>query len=324
MNHYIYQDIFEKLKRIDVVKNIDELDDTVEDESLEQKVKETGYISPLWSIALIVLILLGVGVLLKSFIASNKDDDYVSGGYEKDLINSMILVEGGTFMMGSNDGYDDEKPIHEVSLSSFMISKYEVTQKEWLEVMGSNPSSFKGSHRPVENVSWHDAIDYCNMRSVKEGLTPCYSGSGNNIACNWDADGYRLPTEAEWEYAARGGNKSRDYKYAGSNTLSDVAWYYGNSGDKTHSVGQKSPNELEIYDMSGNVREWCWDWYDESFYEKSPIRDPRGSTSWRGRVLRGGSWKSRNGLYCMVAYRGTNTPVVANNSSGFRVVRTLK
>ncbi|HHV37555.1 MAG TPA: SUMF1/EgtB/PvdO family nonheme iron enzyme [Candidatus Cloacimonetes bacterium] len=334
LNHYIYQDILEKLRRInvvmnvekldDIVRNVEELEDTAEDEPLEQKVKETGYISPLWFIALIVLILLGIGVLLKSFIAINRDDDYVSGSYEEDLVNSMIFVEGGTFMMGSSDGYDDEKPIHEVSLSSFMISQYEVTQKEWLEVMGSNPSSFKGSHRPVENVSWHDAIDYCNKRSVKEGLTPCYSGSGNNIACNWDANGYRLPTEAEWEYAARGGNKSSGYEYAGSNTLSDVAWYYGNSGDKTHQVGQKSPNELGIYDMSGNVREWCWDWYGESFYEKSPIRDPRGSTSWRGRVLRGGSWKSRLDLYCMVAYRSTNTPIVASNGSGFRVVRTFK
>ncbi|MCB5224614.1 MAG: bifunctional serine/threonine-protein kinase/formylglycine-generating enzyme family protein, partial [Candidatus Cloacimonadaceae bacterium] len=115
----------------------------------------------------------------------------------------MILVEGGSFQMGSNDGYDDEKPIHEVTVSSFWIGKYQVTQKEWTEVMSSNPSEWKGENLPVENVSWHDAVEYCNERSILEGLTPCYSGSGSNITCNWGANGYRLPTEAEWEYAAR-------------------------------------------------------------------------------------------------------------------------
>ncbi len=236
---------------------------------------------------------------------------------------NFILVEGGTFRMGSNDGNSDEKPIHEVAISSFWLSKYQVTQKEWQEVMGSNPSRFKGNNLPVEQISWHDAIEYCNKRSIKEGLTPCYSGSGNNVTCNWNADGYRLPTEAEWEYAARGGNKSKGYKYSGSNRLGDVAWYDSNSGSKTHPVGQKSPNELGIYDMSGNVWEWCWDWYDSSYYNKSPKRDPRGATSGQYRLLRGGSWLF-NVINCRVAYRSYYTPTNRYRSIGFRVSRAIK
>ena len=236
----------------------------------------------------------------------------------------FILVEGGSFMMGSNDGDSDEKPIHEVTVSSFWISKYQVTQREWQEVMGSNPSDFKGDNLPVEKVSWYDAIEYCNKRSIKEGLTPCYSGSGDNIICNWNANGYRLPTEAEWEYAARGGNKSRGYEYSGSNTLGDVAWYVGNSGSKTHPVGQKSPNELGIYDMSGNVWEWCWDWYDSSYYSKSPKRDPRGAASGGNKVLRGGSWRNFYDYFCRVAGRDYFTPTVRRNIVGFRVSRAIK
>ncbi len=231
----------------------------------------------------------------------------------------MILVEGGTFIMGSNDGKDREKPIHEVTLSSFWISKYQVTQKEWQMVMGSNPSSFKGGHRPVENVSWYDAIDYCNKRSIKERLIPCYSGSGDNITCNWNANGYRLPTEAEWEHAARGGNKSKGYEYAGSNTLHDVAWYRGNSKGNTHPVGEKSPNELGIYDMSGNVWEWCWDWYDSLYYSKSPKTDPRGANSGSHKALRGGSRSSHRDDYCRVAFRNNSTPTSRNSLIGFRV-----
>ncbi len=239
--------------------------------------------------------------------------------------NDLIFVKGGTFRMGSND-YSNEKPTHEVILSSFWISKYQVTQKEWQEVMGSNPSHFKGDNLPVEQVSWHDAIEYCNKRSIKEGLTPCYSGNGKNITCNWDADGYRLPTEAEWEYAARGGNKSKGYTYSGSNRLSAVAWYVDNSGHKTHPVGQKSPKELGIYDMSGNVWEWCWDWYDSSYYSISPKRDPRGAASGHDRTLRGGS---RRNSYddCRVACRNYAPTSRYYNfryyNFGFRVVKTI-
>jgi formylglycine-generating enzyme required for sulfatase activity len=255
---------------------------------------------------------------------------------------NMVYVEGGTFNMGSND-YDDEKPVHKVSVSSFYIGKYEVTQKEWREVMGSSPSYFKGDDIPVENVSWYDVIEYCNQRSLREGLNPCYtidkskkdsnnSNSGDelkwSVSVNWQANGYRLPTEAEWEYAARGGNKSRGFKYSGSDDISSVAWYYDNSyakGDKhsdygTHKAGTKAANELGIYDMSGNVYEWCWDWYDEGYYGKSQSSDPIGAGSGSYRVVRGGSW-STIPVGLRVCYRSSFNPGSRNSFIGVRLVR---
>ena len=223
--------------------------------------------------------------------------------------------------MGSSDGLDDEKPVHEVTVSSFYMGKYEVTQEEYQTVMGSNPCNRKGDRMPVESVTWYDAVEYCNRLSKKEGLTPCYSGSGDNITCNWNANGYRLPTEAEWEYAARGGINKDDYKYSGSNDIDEVAWYGKNSGKMTHDVGTKKANSLGIYDMSGNVYEWCWDWYDYGYYSKSPRNNPTGATSGNKRVLRGGSWCS-NDNFCRVASRGCNYGLSNGyDYSGFRVVR---
>ncbi|MEA1972993.1 MAG: SUMF1/EgtB/PvdO family nonheme iron enzyme, partial [Candidatus Cloacimonadota bacterium] len=220
-----------------------------------------------------------------------------------DVPESFVFVKGGTFQMGSKNGQSDEKPVHSVTIgengdsrvqTGFYIGKYEVTQKEWKDVMGNNPSNWKGDNLPVERVSWYDAVEFCNKKSKKEGLQKCYSGSGKNIKCNFFANGYRLPTEAEWEYAARGGNLANGldlrngektyYKYSGSNNIKDVAWYYGNSGSQTHSVGQKQPNKLGIYDMSGNVGEWCNDWYDSSYYNSSPISNPHGANSGSYRV----------------------------------------
>ena len=235
---------------------------------------------------------------------------------------NMVWVEGGSFQMGSNNGDSDEKPVHQVTVSSFWIGKYEVTQNKWQEVMGSNPSNWKGDNLPVEQISWNDAVDYCNKRSIKEGLTPCYSGSGDNISCDWNANGYRLPTEAEWEYAARGGVKSKGYTYSGSNDLGSVAWYDGNSGNQTHSVGGKAANELGIFDMSGNVWEWCWDWYDSGYYAKSPGPDPRGAGSGSYRGLRGGSWGS-NDDYCRVADRVYNSPGYGSSYYGLRLARAV-
>jgi len=234
---------------------------------------------------------------------------------------NMVFVEGGSFQMGSNDE-SDEKPVHQVTVSSFWIGKYEVTQAEWKEVMGSNPSNWKGDQLPVESVSWYDAVDYCNKRSIKEGLTPCYSGSGAGITCNWNANGYRLPTEAEWEYAARGGKHSKGYKYSGSNDIGSVAWYDGNSGSKTYRVGTKAANELGLHDMSGNVWEWCWDWYDSGYYAKSPGSDPRGAGSGSYRGLRGGSWYYY-GDSCRVADRGYNGPDRRDNYGGLRLARAV-
>ena len=193
----------------------------------------------------------------------------------KKLINNMVYVSGGTFTMGGtseqgSDAYDNEKPTHNVTLSSYYICKYEVTQALWRVVMGSAPSYFKGDNLPVEQVSWDDCQTFINRLN---------SYTGRN---------FRLPTEAEWEFAARGGNYSHHYKYSGSNYIGDVAWYGDNSDSRTHPVGTKQPNELGLYDMSGNVWEWCSDWYGSySSYSQS---NPTGPNSGSDRVERGGSW----------------------------------
>ena len=231
---------------------------------------------------------------------------------------NMVRINGGTFQMGSNNGDSDEKPVHTVTVSSFYMGKYEVTQKEWTAVMGSNPSSFTGDNLPVENVSWYSAVEYCNKRSQREGLTPAYTVSGTNVTWNKNANGYRLPTEAEWEYAAKGGNGSPgNYTYAGSNNADEVAWY---SGSKTQNVGTKKPNGLGLYDMSGNVWEWCWDWYGS--YSSAAQTDPAGASSGSTRVLRGGSW-GRTAEYVRSASRGDYYPSDWILNIGFRVVRPI-
>ena len=187
----------------------------------------------------------------------------------------MVKVEAGTFMMGATsemkDPYDDEKPVHQVTLTNdYYMGKYEVTQALWQAVMGKNPSYFKGDNLPVNYVRWKDCQRFISKLNSMTGRK------------------FRLPTEAEWEYAARGGKKSRGYQYSGSSNISDVAWYDGNSGDKTHPVGTKQANELGIYDMTGNVLEWCQDWYG-SYYSSSQT-NPTGATSGSRHVNRGGSW----------------------------------
>ena len=217
----------------------------------------------------------------------------------------MVYVEGGTFHMGSNNWEDDERPVHTVQLKSFYIGKYEVTQKQWKEIMGFNTSKFKGCDNcPVETVSWNDVQEFIRKLNAKTGLH------------------YRLPTEAEWEYAARGGNKSRGYKYSGSNNIDEVGWYYGNSGKKTHPVGMKQPNELGIYDMTGNVWEWCSDWYDRYYYSKSPAENPKGPDKGMLKVLRGGAWLN-NVYYCRTAIRGRRYPDSGVDFDGFRFVQDL-
>jgi len=210
-------------------------------------------------------------------------------------LSNMVWVEGSTFQMGSNSGYSSEKPAHSVTVKGFWISKYEVTQAEYSRVMGTNPSYFKCDDCPVEKVSWKDAVEY--TRRV----------------------GGRLPTEAEWEYAARGGNKSHGYKYSGSNNLDEVGWYDNNSGSKTHPVGQKRPNELGLYDMSGNVWEWCEDWYNADYYKNSSQIDPQGPSSGTFRVLRGGS-RDNVDYRCRLTIRDGYNPDARNYYIGFRCV----
>ena len=216
----------------------------------------------------------------------------------------MIKVEGGTFNMGAtseqgSDAGSNEYPVHSVTLSDYYIGETEVTQELWEAVMGSNPSYFKGSQNPVEKVSWNDC---------KEFITKLNRLTGKN---------FRLPTEAEWEYAARGGNKSKGYyKYSGSNTIDNVAWYDGNSSSATHNVKTKSPNELGIYDMSGNVWEWCEDWFGD--YSSGSQTNPTGPSSGSYRVLRGGSWYGSAKGY-RVSGRGNDDPGSRYTNYGFRL-----
>jgi formylglycine-generating enzyme required for sulfatase activity len=215
--------------------------------------------------------------------------------------SEMIEIEGGWFEMGGNEGEINEKPVHKVYVDGFYISKFEVTQKQWRDITGNNPGAFqKCDDCPVDNVSWNDVQKFLNKLNSKTRRN------------------YRLPTEAEWEFAARGGNKSRDFRFSGSNNVDEVAWYDNNSGSKTHPVGQKKPNELGIYDMSGNVWEWCSDRYDREYYNKSSEKNPQGPTGGRFYVLRGGSAASVDN-YCRVAVRSWSDPDFRDNY-GFRLV----
>ena len=214
------------------------------------------------------------------------------------LINNMVYVSGGTFIMGGDES-SDQTPTHSVTLNSYYICKYEVTQALWRAVMGSNPSKFKGDNLPVEQVSWNDCQTFINRLN------------------NYTGRNFRLPTEAEWEFAARGGNYSRHYKYSGSNYISDVAWYCDNSGNRTHPVGTKQANELGLYDMSGNVWEWCSDWYGSySSYSQS---NPTGATSGFGRVERGGNWCGL-ARYCCSSHRSYYAPGNSFDDLGLRLV----
>ena len=221
-----------------------------------------------------------------------------------DVQFTMIRVDGGTFQMGAtseqgSDAYDSEKPAHQVTLSPYYIGETEVTQELWQTVMGKNPSNFKGTRLPVEQVSWKDCQSFIEKLNKKTGLK------------------FRLPTEAEWEYAARGGKKSQGYKYSGSNNLSEVAWYTENSGSSTHDVKTKLPNELGLYDMSGNVWEWCQDWYGS--YSAGSQTNPTGASSGSYRVPRGGSWLD-NARLCRVADRNYFTPGFRRSYLGLRLV----
>ncbi|MBN1969460.1 MAG: SUMF1/EgtB/PvdO family nonheme iron enzyme [Candidatus Delongbacteria bacterium] len=263
---------------------------------------------------------------------------------------SQIFVQGGTFPMGDHydEGSEDEKPVHNITLSDYYIGKNEVTQAEWEYIMTGNtngitptPSAYIGSNYPVGRVRWYDIMVFCNRKSIKFGLTPVYSmndstnpddwgivpndnnPSWNSIECDWSANGYRLPTEAEWEYAARGGIHHTDnYRYSGCSYVSELdnySWNRLNSMYGPEDVGTKQPNQLGIYDMSGNNSEWCWDGFSSTYYRNSPSDNPHGPMS-SLRVVRGGSFGSYLD-YLRVAKRYNLTPYETNPSLGFRPVR---
>ncbi len=231
------------------------------------------------------------------------------GGISFDL----ILVKGGTFIMGSTEedknAFKQEMPAHEVQVSDFYIGEYPVTQAVWQAFTGENPSHFNGDDRPVESVSWQDAREF--IQKLNEHIKTGRPG--------WR---YRLPTEAEWEYAARGGGQSEGYLYAGSDKLREVGWYTENSEGETKGVGIKYPNELGLYDMSGNVYEWCADWFEEAYYKKCKdeglVVNPEGPKQGALRVLRGGGWNSYP-QGCRVAYRDTYGPASRYDGVGFRL-----
>jgi formylglycine-generating enzyme len=245
-----------------------------------------------------------------------------------EMPDNFVFVEGGTFSNGTGS----------MTVSSFYIDKYECTQQRFIDVMGTNPSEFNDDlDKPVEFTTWYTPIEYCNRRSVQEGLTPYYSYSTfgtdpadwpagwnsndtnqSNVQCNWSANGYRLPTEMEWMFAARGGNLTHNYTYSGSNNIDEIAWYWGNDQSGTHHVGTKAPNELGLYDMSGNVWEWVWDTLAD--YPTDPQTDYHGPADSFWHIGRGGCWgNDANG--CTVDIRGQIPAFTYGNHLGFRVVR---
>ena len=274
-------------------------------------------------------IMLAAAMMLLIISCSKDDSNPVEP--EKQVTIPMVLIPAGTFQMGNTgaclEWTPDETLVQTVTISrEFYMSKYEVTQKQYQSVMDTNPSYFKGENLPVETVSWYESVAFCNALSQLEGLTPCYTINGTNVTCNWEANGYRLPTEAEWEYACKAGT-STDF-YSGSLTnenctpidanLDNIAWYCGNANNTTHPVGQKQPNAFGLYDMSGNVWEWCWDWY--SSYSSTAVTDPTGASTGSFRVYRGGSW-CINAYYCRSACRISYAPNYDNLIIGFRIVR---
>ncbi|HAI74961.1 MAG TPA: formylglycine-generating enzyme family protein [Microscillaceae bacterium] len=250
------------------------------------------------------------------FQSSNRIISLIAGFYLAALLVAkaqsvppidMVPVPGGSFMMGCSPNglyncWGDEQPLHRVSLSDFYISRYEITQAQWKAVMGENPSFFSQCEQcPVEMVSWEDCQVFIQKLNTLTGKS------------------YRLPTEAEWEYAARGGQQSNTYPFAGSYALGQVAWFIDNADGKTHPVGERQPNELGIYDMTGNVWEWCQDWFSDTYYAESPASNPTGATTGEYRVLRGGSWVSTE-PYCKTTGRSDQLPAEKSIDFGFRLV----
>lgn len=242
----------------------------------------------------------------------------------------FVLVEGGTFKMGTDKAVEiHEGPVHDVTVKSFYLAKTEVTFDDidkWLadtkRDTGTVPSLNWGRGKMAAHMtSWRTAVEYCNWLSEKEKLSKCYLINGKEVTYLDTAKGYRLPTEAEWEFAARGGNKAKGTLFAGSDNVDEVAWYKANSSEAPHQVAQKKPNELGLYDMNGNLWEWVWDLYDTYYYKYSEKSDPKGPATGDYHVTRGGAWYNYPN-YTTIYTRQYNSPDFRQNSVGFRVART--
>jgi formylglycine-generating enzyme required for sulfatase activity len=240
----------------------------------------------------------------------------------------MVALPGGEFSMGVANGNPDEGPAHKVRVSPFLIDKHEITQEQFAKVQLPNPSHWnENPKKPVERVRWRDAKQFCNERSILEGLKPCYNEKTPDWDCDYSANGYRLPTEAEWEYACRAGS-DQPYDFGQADRLRQFAWFGDNAEERTHVVGQKKPNKWGLHDMYGNVSEWCEDVYSPTFYGTSPVADPVGPPSPGKdvqRVMRGGSWKS-SGDMCRATFRqgqktGDTDACFYTDYCGFRCVR---
>jgi len=242
----------------------------------------------------------------------------------------MVSVPGGSFTMGSDQGNPDEAPAHKVTITAFLIDKFEVTHERYAAAQLPNPSHWQDNpQKPVEKVRWRDAKRYCNERSLMEGLKPCYNEKTIDWDCDYAASGYRLPTEAEWEYACRAGTEG-PYDFGQVDKLRQYAWFGGNSDQKTHAVGEKKPNGFGIFDLYGNVSEWCEDVYSPTYYKESPATDPLGPPNPGKdvkRVIRGGSWKS-SPAQCQATARlgertGDTDACFSTDFCGFRCVRRV-
>lgn len=240
----------------------------------------------------------------------------------------MVALPGGEFTMGTAQGSPDETPPHKVQLSPFLMDKFEVTQEMFAKAQLPNPAHWQdGPRQPVERLRWRDAKQYCNERSLLEGLKPCYNEKTLDWDCDYSANGYRLPTEAEWEYAARAGTDGH-YDFGQADKLRQYAWFAANAEQRTHPAGRKKPNRWGLYDLYGNVSEWCEDVYSPTYYKDSPPADPRGPTNSGKdvkRVIRGGSWKSSAEACRVTARQGEKTgdsdACFSTDFCGFRCVR---
>lgn len=247
-------------------------------------------------------------------------------------IIAMVNIPPGSFRMGSEKSFY-EQPVRTITVSRHLaVGKYEVMQSEWRAIMGYSPAWIKGDSLPVESMTWNAAVDFCNRLSIRSGFKPCYSFAGDSVKCDFSADGYRLPTEAEWEYFARAGTTTESYTgdfqtsvdgcFPPDPSLAPLAWYCANSGEATHIVGKKQPNAFGLYDVMGNVSEFCWDFYDGTYYQYAPSVNPNGPQSGLYKVKRGGSFLSE--LFTMrLSYREIQYVEKTGSNTGLRIVRTI-